>query len=43
MNFGQLASKMTPKGWAMAGGAAAAAIVFLVLIITSPPSRATRR
>ena len=43
MNFGQLASKMTPKGWAMAGGAAAAAIVFLVLIMNfaSKPSYST--
>ena len=43
MNFGQLASKMTPKGWAMVGGAAAAAIVFLVLIMNfaSKPSYST--
>ena len=27
MNFGQLASKMTPKGWAMAGGVQVAGIV----------------
>ncbi|MGZ4182411.1 MAG: flagellar basal-body MS-ring/collar protein FliF [Solirubrobacteraceae bacterium] len=43
MNFGQLASKMTPKGWAMVGGAAAVAIVFLVLIFNfaSKPSYST--
>src|SRR5438105_5901695 len=43
MNFGQLASKLTPKGWAMVGGAAAAAIVFLVLIFNfaSKPSYST--
>ena len=43
MNFGQLASKLTPKGWAMVGGAAAAAVVFLVLIFNfaSKPSYST--
>jgi flagellar M-ring protein FliF len=43
MNFGQLASKLTPKGWAMVGGAAAVSIVFLVLIFNfaSKPSYST--
>jgi flagellar M-ring protein FliF len=43
MNFGQLASKLTPKGWAMVGGAAAVAVVFLVLIFNfaSKPSYST--
>jgi flagellar M-ring protein FliF len=32
-NFGELAKKMTPKGWAMIGGAVAVTIVFLMLVM----------
>jgi flagellar M-ring protein FliF len=39
----QLASKLSPKGWAMVGGAVAATIVFLMLVMSfaSKPSYAT--
>src|SRR5947209_2619220 len=43
MPFRQIASKLSPKGWAMAGGALAATVVFLMLVMNfaSKPSYAT--
>jgi flagellar M-ring protein FliF len=43
MPLRQLATKLSPKGWAMIGGAAAASIVFLMLVMNfaSKPSYAT--
>ncbi|HTD79694.1 MAG TPA: flagellar basal-body MS-ring/collar protein FliF, partial [Chloroflexota bacterium] len=43
MPFRQIASKLSPKGWAMAGGALAATILFFVLVMSfaSKPSYAT--
>jgi flagellar M-ring protein FliF len=42
-NFGDMAKKMSPKGWAMIGGSLAVGIVFLVLVmqLASSPSYST--
>lgn len=43
MNLSQITSKLTPRGWLIAGGAAAAAIVFVYLLMSmaSAPSYTT--
>ncbi len=43
MNLSQITSKLTPRGWLIAGGATAAAIVFVYLLMSmaSAPSYTT--